>query len=167
MRKKYNRFGNKTLSVKELQELLPKLEGERSPAVEVGKIAGLNTYAVDVLRCILGFTHDKAKPIPQEAKDKLIEIFESNPDKSIYKIYTENKDTLGISGGYQTYYAIIRKAGLECNRKRNYWSVFKDKKLLFLRDEKKLSFSKIQQQFPERTKNALEQRYAKLKKGAA
>lgn len=71
MRKKYNRFGNRTLSVKELQELLPKLEGERSPAVEVGKNAGLNTYAVDVLRCILGFTHDKAKPIPQEAKDKL------------------------------------------------------------------------------------------------
>ena len=168
MRKKVNRLGNKTLSVKELQALLPRLEGDRTEAVKIGKDAGLNLYAVDVLRCILGFTHDKAKPIPQEVKDKLIEVFNDNPDKSIYQIYREYKDELGIKGGYQTYYAIIRKAGLDCNRKRDYWSVFKDKKLIHLREVEKLSFGQIQLQFPGRTRNALMQRYEKLKrKGAA
>lgn len=168
MRKKVNRFGKRTLTVKELQDVLPKLEGDRHDAEEVGKKAGLNLYAVDVLRCILGFTHDKAKPISQEIKDKLIGIFNDNPEKSIYQIYREYKDKLGIKGGYQTYYAIIRKAGLECNRKRDYWSVFKDKKLIHLREVEKLSFGQIQLQFPGRTKNALMQRYEKLKrKGAA
>ncbi len=168
MRKKVNRFGKRTLTVKELQDVLPKLEGDRHDAEEVGKKAGLNLYAVDVLRCILGFTHDKAKPISQETKDKLIGIFNDNPEKSIYQIYSEYKDKLGIKGGYQTYYAIIRKAGLECNRKRDYWSVFKDKKLIHLREVEKLSFGQIQLQFPGRTKNALMQRYEKLKrKGAA
>ena len=168
MRKKVNRFGKRTLTVKELQDVLPKLEGDRHDAEEVGKKAGLNLYAVDVLRCILGFTHDKAKPISQETKDKLIGIFNDNPEKSIYQIYREYKDKLGIKGGYQTYYAIIRKAGLECNRKRDYWSVFKDKKLIHLREVEKLSFGRIQLQFPGRTKNALMQRYEKLKrKGAA
>lgn len=168
MRKKVNRFGKRTLTVKELQDVLPKLEGDRHDAEEVGKKAGLNLYAVDVLRCILGFTHDKAKPISQETKDKLIGIFNDNPEKSIYQIYREYKDKLGIKGGYQTYYAIIRKAGLECNRKRDYWSVFKDKKLIHLREVEKLSFGQIQLQFPGRTKNALMQRYEKLKrKGAA
>lgn len=168
MRKKVNRFGKRTLTVKELQDVLPKLEGDRHDAEEVGKKAGLNLYAVDVLRCILGFTHDKAKPISQEIKDKLIGIFNDNPEKSIYQIYREYKDKLGIKGGCQTYYAIIRKAGLECNRKRDYWSVFKDKKLIHLREVEKLSFGQIQLQFPGRTKNALMQRYEKLKrKGAA
>lgn len=168
MRKKVNRFGKRTLTVKELQDVLPKLEGDRHDAEEVGKKAGLNLYAVDVLRCILGFTHDKAKPISQETKDKLIGIFNDNPEKSIYQIYREYKDKLGIKGGYQTYYAIIRKAGLECNRKRDYWSVFKDKKLIHLREVEKLSFGQIQLQFPGRTRNALMQRYEKLKrKGAA
>ena len=168
MRKKVNRFGKRTLTVKELQDVLPKLEGDRHDAEEVGKKAGLNLYAVDVLRCILGFTHDKAKPISQEIKDKLIGIFNDNPEKSIYQIYREYKDKLGIKGGYQTYYAIIRKAGLECNRKRDYWSVFKDKKLIHLREVEKLSFGQIQLQFPGRTRNALMQRYEKLKrKGAA
>lgn len=163
-RKKVNSLGNKTLSVQELQVLLPRLEGDRTEAVKIGKDAGLNLYAVDVLRCILGFTHDKAKPISQEVKDKLIEIFNDNPDKSIYQIYREYKDELGIKGGYQTYYAIIRKAGIECNRKRNYWSVFKDKKLIHLHEVEKMSFREIQKQFPERTKSALEQRYEKLKR---
>lgn len=168
MRKKVNRFGKRTLTVKELQDVLPKLEGDRHDAEEVGKKAGLNLYAVDVLRCILGFTHDKAKPISQETKDKLIGIFNDNPEKSIYQIYREYKDKLGIKGGYQTYYAIIRKAGLECNRKRDYWSVFKDKKLIHLREVEKLSFGQIQLQFPGRTRNALMQRYEKLKrKGVA
>lgn len=168
MRKKVNRFGKRTLTVKELQDVLPKLEGDRHDAEEVGKKAGLNLYAVDVLRCILGFTHDKAKPISQETKDKLIGIFNDNPEKSIYQIYREYKDKLGIKGGYQTYYAIISKAGLECNRKRDYWSVFKDKKLIHLREVEKLSFGQIQLQFPGRTRNALMQRYEKLKrKGAA
>ena len=166
MRKKVNRFGKRTLTVKELQDVLPKLEGDRHDAEEVGKKAGLNLYAVDVLRCILGFTHDKAKPISQETKDKLIGIFNDNPEKSIYQIYREYKDKLGIKGGYQTYYAIIRKAGLECNRKRDYWSTFKDKKLVYLHEVQKLSFREIQKQFPERTKSALEQRYEKLKRGA-
>lgn len=167
MRKKVNRFGKRTLTVKELQDVLPKLEGDRHDAEEVGKKAGLNLYAVDVLRCILGFTHDKAKPISQETKDKLIGIFNDNPEKSIYQIYREYNDKLGIKGGYQTYYAIIRKAGLECNRKRDYWSTFKDKKLVYLHEVKKLSFGQIQLQFPERTRSALMQRYEKLKRGAA
>lgn len=167
MRKKVNRLGNKTLSVKELQALLPRLEGDRTEAAKIGKDAGLNLYAVDTLRHILGFTHDKAKPIPQEVKDKLIEIFNDNPDKSIYQIYREYKDELVIKGGYQTYYDIIRKAGLECNRKRNYWSVFKDKKLVYLREVEKLSFGQIQLQFPERTRNALMQHYEKLKRKEA
>jgi hypothetical protein len=124
-------------------------------------------HAVDTLRGLLGFTAKTPERIPQEKIDKLIEVFEDNPEKSLYQIYREYKDKLGLLGGYQTYYAIIRKAGLECNRKRNYWSVFKDKKLIHLREVEKLSFREIQKQFPERTKSALEQRYEKLKRGAA
>ena len=167
MRKKVNRFGKRTLTVKELQDVLPKLEGDRHDAEEVGKKAGLNLHAVDVLRCILGFTHDKAKPISQETKDKLIGIFNDNPEKSLYQIFREYKDKIGLSSGYQNYYAIIRKAGLECNRKRNYWTVFKDKRLIYMHEVQKLSFREIQKQFPERTKSALEKRYEKLKRGVA
>mgnify|MGYP006908842424 CR=1 FL=1 len=32
MRKKVNKYGNRTYTVKELQELLPKLEGDRTAA---------------------------------------------------------------------------------------------------------------------------------------
>lgn len=167
MRKKVNKFGNRTYTVKELQELLPKLEGERSKAVELGKKMGMRRYIVDILRGLLGFTATTPAKIPQEKIDKLIKVFKDNPEKSLYQIFREYKDNIGLSGGYQTYYAIIRKAGLECNRKRNYWTVFKDKKLIHLHEVEKLSFREIQKQFPERTKSALEQRYEKLKKGAA
>lgn len=167
MRKKANKFGNRTYTVKELQELLPMLEGERSKAVELGKKMGMRRYIVDILRGLLGFTAEAPARIPQEKIDRLIKIYNENPEKSLYQIYREYKDELGLDGGYQSYYAIIRKAGLECNRKRNYWSVFKDKKLVYLHEVEKLSFREIQKQFPERTKSALEQRYEKLKKGAA
>ena len=167
MRKKVNKFGNRTYTVKELQGLLPKLEGDRSKAVELGKKMGMRRYIVDILRGLLGFTATAPAKISQEKIDKLIKVFNDNPEKSLYQIFREYKDNIGISGGYQTYYAIIRKAGLECNRKRNYWTVFKDKKLIHLHEVEKLSFREIQKQFPERTKSALEQRYEKLKKGAA
>ena len=167
MRKKVNKFGNRTYTVKELQGLLPKLEGDRSKAVELGKKMGMRRYIVDILRGLLGFTATAPAKIPQEKIDKLIKVFNDNPEKSLYQIFREYKDNIGISGGYQTYYAIIRKAGLECNRKRNYWTIFKDKKLIHLHEVEKLSFREIQKQFPERTKSALEQRYEKLKKGAA
>ena len=166
MRKKANKNGNRTYTVKELQGLLPKLEGERSKAVELGKKMGMRRYIVDILRGLLGFTATTPAKIPQEKIDKLIKVFNDNPEKSLYQIFREYKENIGLSGGYQTYYAIIRKAGLECNRKRNYWTVFKDKKLIHLHEVEKLSFREIQKQFPERTKSALEQRYEKLKKGA-
>lgn len=167
MRKKVNKRGNRTYTVKELQDFLTKLDCDRVKAIELGKKIGMAVHAVDTLRGLLGFTAETPERIPQEKIDRLIEVFEGNPDKSLYQIYREYKDKLGLLGGYQTYYAIIRKAGLECNRKRNYWSVFKDKKLIHLREVEKLSFREIQKQFPERTKSALEQRYEKLKRGAA
>jgi hypothetical protein len=167
MRKKVNKRGNRTYTVKELQDFLTKLDCDRVKAIELGKKIGMAVHAVDTLRGLLGFTAKTPERIPQEKIDKLIEVFEDNPEKSLYQIYREYKDKLGLLGGYQTYYAIIRKAGLECNRKRNYWSVFKDKKLIHLREVEKLSFREIQKQFPERTKSALEQRYEKLKRGAA
>ena len=168
MRKKLNRFGNRTYTVKELTDLLPKLEGERTKAIAIGEKIGMRAYIIDILRGLLGFTGETAARIPQEKIDRLIEVYKDNPEKSLYTIYREYKDEIGLDGGYQSYYAIIRKAGLECNRKRNYWSVFKDKKLIYLREVEKLSFAKIREQFPERTKGALEQRYEKLKrKGAA
>ena len=167
-RKKVNKLGNRTYTVKELQDFLTKLDCDRAKAIELGKKIGMAVHAVDTLRGLLGFTAKTPERIPQEKIDKLIEVFENNPEKSLYQIYREYKDKLGLLGGYQTYYAIIRKAGLECNRKRNYWSVFKDKKLIHLREVEKLSFGQIQLQFPERTRNALMQRYEKLKrKGAA
>ena len=131
MRKKVNKYGNRTYTVKELQELLPKLEGDRTAAQALGKKMGMRIYIIDLLRGLLGFTATTPAKIPQ------------------------------------TYYAIIRKAGLECNRKRNYWTVFKDKRLIYMHEVQKLSFREIQKQFPERTKSALEQRYEKLKRGAA
>lgn len=168
MRKKLNRFGGRTLTVKELSDLLPKLEGERSKALDLGKKIGMSVHAIDMLRGLLGFTATMPEMIPQEKIDKLIKVYEGNPDKSLYTIYREYKDEIGLNGGYQSYYAIIRKAGLECNRKRNYWSVFKDRQLLHLRNDKHLSFGEIQKQMPGRTKNALMQRYEKLKrKGVA
>ena len=167
MRKKVNKFGNRTYSVEEIQGLLPKLEGDRTTALELGKSMGLRAYVIDILRGLLGFTGEAHGKIPQEKIDRLIEVFEDNPEKSLYQIYREFKDKLGLLGGHQAYYAIIRKAGLECNRKRNYWSVFKDKKLIHLHDVEKLSFREIQKQFPERTKSALEQRYEKLKRKVA
>ena len=167
-RKKVNKLGNRTYTVKELQDFLTKLDCDRAKAIELGKKIGMAVHAVDTLRGLLGFTAKTPERIPQEKIDKLIEVFENNPEKSLYQIYREYKDKLGLLGGYQTYYAIIRKAGLECNRKRNYWSVFKDKKLVHLHEVEKLSFGQIQLQFPERTRSALMQRYEKLKrKGAA
>ena len=166
-RKKVNKRGNRTYTVKELQDFLTKLDCDRAKAIELGKKIGMAAHAVDTLRGLLGFTAKTPERIPQEKIDRLIEVFKDNPDKSLYQIYREYKDKLGLLGGYQTYYAIIRKAGLECNRKRNYWTVFKDRKLLFLRDEQKLSFAKIQEQFPDRTRNAIMQRYEKLKRKEA
>lgn len=167
MRKKVNKYGNRTYTVQELQELLPKLEGDRTAAQALGKKMGMRIYIIDLLRGLLGFTATTPAKIPQEKIDKLIKVFNDNPEKSLYQIFREYKDKIGLSGGYQTYYAIIRKAGLECNRKRNYWTVFKDKRLIYMHEVKKLSFREIQKQFPERTKSALEQRYEKLKRGAA
>lgn len=166
MRKKVNKNGNRTYTVKELQGLLPKLEGDRSKVLELGKKMGIREYVIDILRGLLGFTADTPARIPQEKIDRLVKVYVENPEKSLYQIYREYKDELGLDGGCQSYYAIIRKAGLECNRKRNYWSVFKDKKLVYLHEVEKLSFREIQKQFPDRTKSALEQRYDKLKKEA-
>ena len=168
MRKKTNRYGNRTLTVKELQELLPRLECGRAEALEIGKKIGVRDYIIDILRGLLGFTATMPPRIPKEKIDRLIEVYQNEPEKSLYQIYRDYKDELGLDGGYQSYYAIVRKAGLECNRKRNYWTVFKDKQLLHLRNDKHLSFSEIQKQMPGRTKNALMQRYEKItKKGAA
>lgn len=164
MRKKTNRYGNRTLTVKELQELLPRLECGRAEALEIGKKIGVRDYIIDILRGLLGFTATMPPRIPKEKIDRLIEVYQNEPEKSLYQIYREYKDELGLDGGYQSYYAIIRKAGLECNRKRNYWTVFKDKQLLHLRNDKHLSFSEIQKQMPGRTKNAIMQRYEKIMK---
>lgn len=164
MRKKTNRYGNRTLTVKELQKLLPRLECERAEALEIGKKIGVRDYIIDILRGLLGFTATMPPRIPKEKIDRLIEVYQNEPEKSLYQIYREYKDELGLDGGYQSYYAIIRKAGLECNRKRNYWTVFKDKQLLHLRNDKHLSFSEIQKQMPGRTKNAIMQRYEKIMK---
>ena len=166
-RKKVNKRGNRTYTVKELQDILTKLDCDRPKALELGRKIGMAVHAVDTLRGLLGFTAKTPERIPQEKIDKLIEVFKDNPEKSLYQIYREYKDKLGLLGGYQTYYAIIRKAGLECNRKRNYWSVFKDRQLLHLRNDKHLSFGEIQKQMPGRTKNALMQRYEKLMKKEA
>ena len=167
MRKKLNRFGNRTYTVKELTDLLPKLEGDRSKAIAIGEKIGMRAYTIDILRGLLGFTGVTPARRSQEKIDRLIEVYNENPEKSLYAIYREYKDEIGLDGGYQSYYAIIRKAGLECNRKRNYWTVFKDKRLIYMHEVQKLSFLEIQKQFPERTKSALEQRYEKLKRGAA
>ena len=161
MRKKVNKNGGRTLTVKQLQSLLPQLEGERSKALELGKKMGIREYIVDILRGLLGFTADTPARIPQEKIDRLITVYNENPEKSLYQ------NDIELDGGYQSYYAIIRKAGLECNRKRNYWSVFKDRQLLHLRNDKHLSFGEIQKQMPGRTKNALMQRYEKLMKKEA
>ena len=113
MRKKVNKYGNRTYTVQELQELLPKLEGDRTAAQALGKKMGMRIYIIDLLRGLLGFTATTPAKIPQEKIDKLIKVFNDNPEKSLYQIFREYKDKIGLSGGYQTYYAIIRKAGLE------------------------------------------------------
>ena len=54
MRKKVNKYGNRTYTVKELQELLPKLEGDRTAAQALGKKMGMRIYIIDLDKCIAG-----------------------------------------------------------------------------------------------------------------
>ena len=72
MRKKVNKYGNRTYTVQELQELLPKLEGDRTTAQALGKKMGMRIYIIDLLRGLLGFTATTPAKIPQEKIDKLI-----------------------------------------------------------------------------------------------
>ena len=76
MRKKVNKNGNRTYTVKELQGLLPKLEGDRSKALELGKKMGIREYIIDILRGLLGFTANTPARIPQEKIDNLIKVYE-------------------------------------------------------------------------------------------
>lgn len=161
MRKERTKFGQKTFSVKEIQDLLPKLECPREDAMKIGESIGMTRHAIDTLRSLLGFTQKTPDIIPEETMDRVVEIFQDNPDKSAYELFREYNGELKLAC-YQKFYEILRRRGIECNRKRDYWSVFKDKKLLDLRDNKKMSFPEIHKMMPERSIGALQLRHAKL-----
>lgn len=162
MPKQYNKFGNRTLTIEELTALLPKLNCSREEARKVAKENDIHERVIDMLRSLLGYTQFVPGFLSQETIDKAIQLFLDNPDKSAYRLFIENKDTIGFTD-YQKYYQILRKNGIDPNRKRDYWTPIKDKKLLYLRDVQKLSFPKIREQMPDRTVNALQFRYYKLK----
>lgn len=162
MRKERTKFGCRTFSIPELIDFLPKLQCTRSEALKLAAQYNLHPRITDTLRSILGFTENVPEVLSQEVKDKAIKLYLDNPDKSAYRLFVENRDTIGLSD-YQSFYHILKNNGIETNRKRDYWTKIKDKKLLYLRDTKKLSFPKIHEQMPERTVNALQFRYYKLK----
>lgn len=152
------------LTIKQLSEACKHLKGERCKAVEAGAKFGLNPGKVDVLRCILGYSKDKPENITQEVIDKAIQIFKDHPEESVYKLWQMYGKKLGIAD-YQKYYAILRKNGIDSNRKRCFWTKFKDLKLLDARDNKHMTFKEIAQLFNnEKDKNTLQLRYQKLKK---
>ena len=162
MQKERTKYGVKTLTVKELQDLLPKLDCDRNKALEIGFTLGLKRHTIDTLRSVLGFTQKTADIIPEETLNRVVEIFKDNPDKSAYQLYKEYNGELHLRG-YQKFYEILRRKNIECNRKRDYWDIFRDKRLLDLRDNKKLTYPQIHKLMPEKSENALQFRYATLK----
>lgn len=161
MKKQSNKFGGKTFSVKEIQDLLPQLECDRDSAHRIGQKIGIPAHCIDTLRSLLGFTAVTNDIIPQSILDKVVEIFKKNPDKSAYELFKEHNHELHLSC-YQKFYEILRRRGIDSNRKRDYWSTFKDKKLIDLRENKKMSFPQIHKCMPERSIAALQARYYKL-----
>lgn len=162
MRKERTKYGRKTFAVKELQDLLPRLDCDREEALKIGESIGMTKHVVDTLRSLLGFTKKTPDIIPESTLDRVVEIFLDNPDKSAYELFREYNGELKLAC-YQKFYEILRRRGIDSNRKRDYWSVFKDKKLLDLRDNKKMTYPQIHEIMPERTISALQLRYAKLK----
>ena len=160
-RKELNKFGKRTFTVQELCEIIPQLNGTRQEAIEIGNKHGLNPRYVDWFRSLVGFSDPVPPPKTQEEIDKVIKCFEDHPDESAYQLFIKYNKELHLNC-YQQFYAILRKHGIEGNRKRDYWTPIKDKQLLYLRDTKKYSYPMIAKIMEGKTVNALQFRYYKL-----
>lgn len=151
-----------TFTPEELVNVMTQLKGTRQEAVAVGKKYGLPAYRVDMFRTMLGYTRERPEPRPQELKDKVIELYDDNPESSAYSLFQQHKEELpGVT--YQYFYKIVRDSGRETNRKRNFWTPIKDKRLIYLREEKKMTFVAIAEYFG-RKPNIVQLHYSKLKK---
>lgn len=154
----------KRFTEKQLMAILPKLKGEHAQAIKNGLAAGLKKFHIDMLRTILGYTQKAYDKIDQKTIQKAIQLYDENPDLSAYQLWKKYGKKIGICD-YQKYYAILRKAGIDTNRKRCFWTKFKDARLIEAREKKKMTFEQIARLFNnERKQNAIQLHYAKLKK---
>ena len=152
----------KTFTPKKLYGIMTQLKGPRTEAVAVGRKYGLEAYRVDMLRSLLGYTSKRPEPRSQAIKDKVLELYDMNPESSAYSLFKIHQEELpGVT--YQDFYKIVRESGRETNRKRNFWTPIKEKRLIYLREEKKMTFVAIAEYFG-RKPNIIQLKYSKMKK---
>jgi len=163
MRKKVNRFGNRTFTVKELQDLLPKIEGlDREQAMKLANKIGMIPAKMDCLRTLLGFT--KFSPPMNSYKEKdeeIIKLYLDHPGESAYSLFKKFGKQMKITD-YQYFYKVLRRNKIESNRKRDFWTPIKEKKLLLERDVNKRQWKEIAQMLG-KNRSSVQSHYYKLK----
>ena len=152
-----------TFTIKQLTEIMPKLDGVHSEAVKFGKSKGLNYFQVDVLRGLLGYSKE-IKPRDKKLCDKVISIFTDNPNITANRIYREYGKKLGLKN-YQQVYDILRHAGLETNRAHAFWTKMKEMRLVDARDRRHMTWRQISELFnKEVTADACSLKYMAIRK---
>lgn len=158
---------NRVFTIPELAKVIPLLKGDRKQAMETAKANGIvSPCFVDALRQLVGYTEPRHDRYTPEQVQQIIDLFEANPNKSVYRIFMENKDSVCASD-YQAMYRILKMNGYDVNRKRNFWTPIKDKRLIYMRDVQHLPWKDIVAYFggesTGRTKGNVTLRYYKLK----
>lgn len=162
-KKKYTRTHRKTLTIKELQQLVAKLDCTREEAHALADKYGLHHHAIDTLRSILGFTQKQNDYLTKDVIDHMVQVYIDNPEKSAYQIFKEHKEFKLTS--YQNYYQILRNRGFEMNRTRDFWTIFKQKQLVEMHEKKHMTFKQIAEAFGNRkTPGAVQFKYNSIKR---
>lgn len=126
------------MNVEELVEMCNEFPGKTvKECYAVGANHGVCTRHVDVLRHILGITLPKAPPLNDDFVQQIEDMWNSDPNITAYDIGQK------LSYSYQSIYKILKRKGYDTNRKRENWSVFTARRLLYAKDVMHLPWTKV------------------------
>lgn len=132
------------------------LNGNRQHDTEVGKAYGLNRHQIDTLRLIFNKVEYHTTYITEETKDKVVDLYQSGVSLKIIQ------KEIGCSAS-QVYYILNDR--VERNR-HEFWSPIKEKRLVYLREEKKLTWREIAANLG-KSLNACHEKYKIIKRKRA
>lgn len=126
------------MTIDELVTMCNEFHGKTVKECEaIGNKYGVCRRHVDVLRHLLCITLPKAPLLDKNFIQQIKDLWNSDPNITGYDIGRK------LNYSYQTVYKILRRLGYNTNRKRENWTVFSARRLLYARNNLKMSWSKV------------------------